>query len=897
VQNIVIHYRVDKSEVDKSNQSVQKARDLTDQLKKSSQQFTDQGTKGNKQYATSIESVKQRMAQLRVQIDLTARSDTKRLTELITQYKQAKAEVDRFNASLKDQKNTSTQAATSFNGMAGGMMNFVSALRAAVAVAFVKELVETTLEAAKLSGQVEAVGNAFRRQIPAAETLLYNLRKATKGTVSDIELMQRALRFQQFGASVEALPNLLEFAAVRAQQTGESVDYMVNSIVDGIGRKSLRILDNLKLSATDIKKEMHGVSMESASVAQVSEAMGRIAARELEKMGGLAENSATAVDQLAVSWRALREEIAALITSLGGDKVAPVLREYVESFKVWIESMRRGVAVSDVFAEKQRKEAAQITANEFAQNVLNKSKEENIKLLEDEIARITSLLGHYAKEKASNDEIVAALREQFNARKGNQYVIEENIKAQENAIKTKTEDALLDQEILRLLQEKLIAYKKQNDAQNQQIVTIKTLRDKLEELQKQREEATSIGNKGELDRLQREILLLEDRILRISDNIAWQKKWDQGTDMTKFHQEQLTEALEDQKKAIDDLSKTFLPQESAGVKVDFSNLDEGADLFRKYSYELQSLERQLTKTMSPQRRQKLIAEIESLRKSITTLGSNLEIPVEISPNLTFKGEKWTRFKLELKEAFKQAEQELTAGAIDISAGLIQSTFDLEVANYQARLNQLQNFYSEQQSLAGDNERYKEALRVKEQRDTLKLQKEMARKQKQARLAGIIIDTAASAAKTAAQLGFPAAIPFIALALAQGAVQYSIASKQPDGFKDGVIDLKGPGTAKSDSIHARLSKGESVMTAEETQSSMKTLKMIRAKKLNDKVLERIASKATGRDGGVFDDSRLAKIMSEVAKNTAQSDVIQKGSFVYEVKSQQGQFKQYIRSKSL
>lgn len=38
---------------------------------------------------------------------------------------------------------------------------------------------------------------------------------------------------------------------------------------------------------------------------------------------------------------------------------------------------------------------------------------------------------------------------------------------------------------------------------------------------------------------------------------------------------------------------------------------------------------------------------------------------------------------------------------------------------------------------------------------------------------------------------------------------------PAGFKDGVVDLQGPGTTTSDSITARLSKGESVITARAT----------------------------------------------------------------------------------
>ncbi len=53
-------------------------------------------------------------------------------------------------------------------------------------------------------------------------------------------------------------------------------------------------------------------------------------------------------------------------------------------------------------------------------------------------------------------------------------------------------------------------------------------------------------------------------------------------------------------------------------------------------------------------------------------------------------------------------------------------------------------------------------------------------------------------------------------------------KEPEmpAFKDGVIDLQGPGTSTSDSIHARLSKGETVMTAAETKAFKPTFMRIR-----------------------------------------------------------------------
>lgn len=139
------------------------------------------------------------------------------------------------------------------------------------------------LSAVKTFAELEGVKAAFDRL--NNPNLLDNLRKATKGTTSDFELMKNAVQASNFKLPVEQLASLMEFASRRAKDTGESVDYLVNSIVTGIGRKSPLILDNLGISATELKKQLNGVSMEAASIADVTETVGRIASAELQKMG------------------------------------------------------------------------------------------------------------------------------------------------------------------------------------------------------------------------------------------------------------------------------------------------------------------------------------------------------------------------------------------------------------------------------------------------------------------------------------------------------------------------------------------------------------------------------------------------------------------------------------
>ena len=103
-----------------------------------------------------------------------------------------------------------------------------------------------------------------------------------------------------------------------------------------------------------------------------------------------------------------------------------------------------------------------------------------------------------------------------------------------------------------------------------------------------------------------------------------------------------------------------------------------------------------------------------------------------------------------------------------------------------------------------------------------------------------IDTFAGANKAFQQggvLGFITGAAIIAQGLANVA---TIRAQELPQFASGVIDLKGPGTETSDSITARLSKGESVMTAQETREFLPTLKAIRKGDIDPELLNGISN---------------------------------------------------------
>ena len=151
------------------------------------------------------------------------------------------------------------------------------------AASFAVDLGECVNQGIELAKQSEGVRLAFERLNRPG--LLDNLNEATHGTVTNLELMKAAVKFDDFKLPVEELGTMLAFAQKKAKDTGQSIDYMVDSIVTGLGRKSLMILDNLGLSAAEIKEKMK-------ETGDMTKAVGEIIREQMAKAGEYIETSA-----------------------------------------------------------------------------------------------------------------------------------------------------------------------------------------------------------------------------------------------------------------------------------------------------------------------------------------------------------------------------------------------------------------------------------------------------------------------------------------------------------------------------------------------------------------------------------------------------------------------------
>lgn len=157
-------------------------------------------------------------------------------------------------------------------------------IAAVAGVAFgTREILQFGNEAVKLASEMQGVEESFKRLTSAGT--LDRLNAATGNTVTNLELMKKSVLAVQLGIDQAQLPTYFEFAAKRAQETGESIDYLVESIVKGVGRKSALILDNLGISALRLSEELQ-------KGGTYAEAVGRIINEEMAKSGTLIETTA-----------------------------------------------------------------------------------------------------------------------------------------------------------------------------------------------------------------------------------------------------------------------------------------------------------------------------------------------------------------------------------------------------------------------------------------------------------------------------------------------------------------------------------------------------------------------------------------------------------------------------
>lgn len=263
----------------------------------------------------TISQLKKQQKSLQKEFENTSKTLNPELYGILEQKLQ---EVSSRMAELKQNAKSFGELAASdqANGMLyGNMMTKAAELFGSYAQGFkdsVKELIDGGLEMAETA---DGVTKAFKDM--DQPELLENLRKATKGTVNDVQLMTAAVKANDFRIPLEDLGKYLEFAQLKAQQTGQSVDYMTDSIVTGLGRKSPLILDNLGISAAEISEKTKETGDFMKAVAEIVDT----------QLAAAGETYISAADRAAQKTVELQNAQKAL-----GDEILPLKEQWDDAY-------------------------------------------------------------------------------------------------------------------------------------------------------------------------------------------------------------------------------------------------------------------------------------------------------------------------------------------------------------------------------------------------------------------------------------------------------------------------------------------------------------------------------------------------------------------------------------
>ena len=400
-------------------------------------------------------------------------------------------------------------------GQLSSFKGTVGKIGGAIAGAFtIDKIVQFTKEAYKLAGQAQGVYNAFSRLNRPG--LLNDLKEATRGTTDELKLMQTAVQANNFKIPLEELATYLKFATNRAIETGESVDYLVQSIILGIGHKSPLILDNLGISVSELREEL-------AKTGDMGKAVGNIINKSMSEAGDAIETSAVKTQKLGAAWKNFMTSVGdTSVVKSAGDAIVSTLTYIADSFDALINSERLStwqkflgfLGHGGIQRQALTEGAGNASADKQIQERVNLWTEglNTIELAERQLAFAQSQYAHFSSEEEKK-AVIAALKERVKLIKSQE---------QEQIAREQTEKGIMAQiEALKELRaeeanpEKRAAYTSEIESLEKRLelmtstkTRVDQINDAIDRLRKNREDATKEAQAGidaEIEKLQSEL--------------------------------------------------------------------------------------------------------------------------------------------------------------------------------------------------------------------------------------------------------------------------------------------------------------------------------------------------------------------------------------------------------
>jgi len=198
-------------------------------------------------------------------------------------------------------------AAKTKQGLKGVDKQLMSMAKNAIGLGVALAAVTKAAQLTKLASDAVNVEKAFRNLAKEPDKMLQAMKTAVAGTIQEFALMKQFNQAALLGLPLDRFDEMLAIARSSAQATGQSMEFMLNSIVTGIGRQSRLMIDNLGLivsigDANEVyAKQLGKLSSELTQVEQktaFANAVLKAGGDNLVKMGGSAEGAFDGVNKL-----------------------------------------------------------------------------------------------------------------------------------------------------------------------------------------------------------------------------------------------------------------------------------------------------------------------------------------------------------------------------------------------------------------------------------------------------------------------------------------------------------------------------------------------------------------------------------------------------------------------
>jgi predicted transcriptional regulator len=393
-----------------------------------------------------------------------------------------------------------------------------------------------------------------------------------------------------FKISLNTLPSLLKFATVRAAETGQEVDYLVNSIIDGIGRQSPLILDNLGLSAIDVRTEFKKTGDMATAVANIIE-------RDMA-------NSVTSIDDATNSVQRLNakfdnfKEAAGTVVVKKLDEISTILAadiSWTDRFTAslnYLGQANPSLAILRLIGDNEKlaktiieTEAALAKYNKEIQNTLIVTGDTETKI--QQLVQILTMLDNLVLSNAEAFGF-AALAVQYYEKQLNDLLNQAPVELTET---------------LKGLNEELSALKEQFENTDINSPLFRTLQQEIKDLEARIESIVNPTNKGS-------IAALEAEISRLSEK---QKQLNTTTEASIEKYAQLQTKINELQRNISELKRLGDPLEKFNIEAIGKDIEISNNQLKQLEYIMEGIaDKTLTAT---DMWKKFNQEVKNLKKS------------------------------------------------------------------------------------------------------------------------------------------------------------------------------------------------------------------------------------------------------------------------------------------